>query len=88
MKNRSLESLSLNRKTEYPQFHDRLRYAMIRRDFTNQKLAARIHVTPSAVSAYKKGHRRPSFEQLRDIALALNVSVDYLLGLRDHMNLY
>ena len=35
---------------------------------------------PAAISHFETGQRSPSFENLRKLADALNVSVDYLLG--------
>ena len=75
-------------KTEHIKFAERLNHAMIVRDCTNVKLAKTIYVSPSTISAYRTGYRKPSLEQLRDISLALHVSTDYLLGLQDHIYPY
>jgi transcriptional regulator with XRE-family HTH domain len=43
-------------------------------------LAERAEVTAAAISLYESGDRKPSFENLRKIARALGVDVDYLWG--------
>lgn len=43
-------------------------------------VAEQMHTTTATVSRYVSGDRVPSVENLVDLAQALNVSVDYLLG--------
>jgi transcriptional regulator with XRE-family HTH domain len=43
-------------------------------------LAKKTGLQPSAVSHFETGERAPSFENLRRLADALSVSIDYLLG--------
>lgn len=86
MKPNSVE-LSNITKTKYPDFAERLNTAMWIRDCSNLRLAHKTYVSPSAISSYRCGARQPSFEVLRSIALALNVSTDFLLGLNDYMDM-
>lgn len=51
--------------------------------FTQQQLAEAVGVTKTAIYYYEKGQKVPSADVLKNIALALNVSTDYLLGLTD-----
>ena len=84
MRNEYIETSENSIKTPYPKFAERLNYAMWIREFSNLKLARSIYVSPSAISAYRNGSRQPNFEVLRSIALALDVSTDFLLGLSDY----
>lgn len=85
MTNDNIEIPKNTSKTSYPKFADRLDLVMQIRNCSNLELAKNIYMSPSAVSSYKTGHRQPNFEILRSIALALNVSTDFLLGLSDHI---
>lgn len=69
--------------TQYPRFSDRLKVAMDVRDYSNQKLAANIYTTPTAITMYRSGKRMPSPEVLCLIAKELDVSTDFLLGLSE-----
>ncbi|QNN23365.1 helix-turn-helix transcriptional regulator [Planctomycetales bacterium ZRK34] len=61
-------------------FKDRLREARDRRDLSQTDLANRTGLQPSAISHFETGKRAPSFDNLKRLADALAVSVDYLLG--------
>lgn len=61
-------------------FPDRLRQARERRELNQIQLAERAGLQPSAVSHFETGGRKPSFDNLRRLADALNVTTDYLLG--------
>lgn len=86
MKKDYIETIENNFITSYTDFANRLNYAMVIRDINNLKLAKSIYVSPSAISSYRKGTRQPNFTVLRSIALALEVSTDFLLGLSDYMD--
>ena len=62
---------------------DRIKEARENSGFTQQKLAEAVGVTKTAIYYYEKGRKIPSADVLKNIALALNVSADYLLGLTD-----
>ena len=74
--------------TSNSSFPERLQYAMDVRDFTQQTLAERIFVARTTVNGYCTGYRMPSCELLRSIAIVLNVTTDYLLGLDDCIKIY
>jgi transcriptional regulator with XRE-family HTH domain len=61
-------------------FKDRLRYARELRQLNQADLAVRARLQPSAISHFETGTRQPSFDNLRRLADALAVSIDYLLG--------
>jgi transcriptional regulator with XRE-family HTH domain len=47
------------------------------------ELAEKTGFQPSAISHFEKGRRSPSFDNLKRLADALSVSIDYLLGRED-----
>jgi transcriptional regulator with XRE-family HTH domain len=61
-------------------FQERLRRARELRQLNQAELATRTGLQPSAVSHFETGTRQPSFDNLRRLADALAVSIDYLLG--------
>ncbi|MCL2198762.1 MAG: helix-turn-helix domain-containing protein [Defluviitaleaceae bacterium] len=48
---------------------------------TGAELAKKANISEGIISEYRQGNSAPAAEKLRKIALALNVSVDYLLGI-------
>jgi len=69
--------------TEHPHFSDRLRIAMQIRDCSVEELAASSFVTKSTICSYRSGHRSPNVETLRLLAKNLDVSADFLIGLKE-----
>jgi transcriptional regulator with XRE-family HTH domain len=61
-------------------FPDRLRTARERRGLSQGQLAERAGLQASAVSHFETGGRKPSFDNLKRLADALNITTDYLLG--------
>ena len=61
-------------------FPERLRTAREKRGFNQGDLAQRAGLQPSAISHFETGTRKPSFDNLRRLADALDVTTDYLLG--------
>jgi transcriptional regulator with XRE-family HTH domain len=61
-------------------FADRLRTTRENKGLSQTDLAAKSGLQPSAVSHFETGRRAPSFDNLRRLADALDVSIDYLLG--------
>lgn len=66
-------------------FAERLKAARIRRGLTQEELAAAVSVSRPTIAGYEAASklRQPDFEVVCNIAEALMVSVDYLLGLTD-----
>lgn len=61
-------------------FPDRLRQARDKKGLSQSELAEKTGLQPSAVSHFETGRRSPSFENLKVLSEALQVSTDYLLG--------
>lgn len=66
-------------------FPDRLRRARDERGLNQADLAKRANMQVSAISHFETGTRKPSFDNLRRLADALDVTTDYLLGRADEM---
>jgi transcriptional regulator with XRE-family HTH domain len=62
------------------EFSERLRTERERKGLSQADLAGRSGLQPSAISHFETGNRDPSFDNLRKLADALSVTVDYLLG--------
>jgi transcriptional regulator with XRE-family HTH domain len=50
------------------------------RGLSQGEAASRAGLQASALSHFETGHRKPSFDNLRRLADALDVTTDYLLG--------
>jgi transcriptional regulator with XRE-family HTH domain len=61
-------------------FPARLRQARELRDLNQSALAELAEMQASAISHFETGNRKPSFDNLRRLADALDVTTDYLLG--------
>lgn len=61
-------------------FPERLRSAREYRGLNQGALAQKAGMQPSAISHFETGTRKPSFDNLRILADALDVTTDYLLG--------
>ena len=61
-------------------FKGRLRAARDLRGYSQSVLAERAGLPPSSIAHFEAGARKPSFENLRRLATALDVTTDYLLG--------
>jgi transcriptional regulator with XRE-family HTH domain len=64
-------------------FVERLKAARELRKLSQAELAAKASLPPSSVSHFESGARKPSFDNLRRLASALDVTTDYLLGRAD-----
>jgi transcriptional regulator with XRE-family HTH domain len=64
-------------------FKQRLKAARVLRGLNQAELAARAGLPPASVSHFESGPRKPSFDNLKALASALNVTTDYLLGRSD-----
>jgi transcriptional regulator with XRE-family HTH domain len=63
---------------------DRIRKARGKRGLSQRALAEKLGITRAAMSQIESGVTRdPSGSRLRDMAVELNVSVDYLVGLTE-----
>lgn len=62
----------------------RLKSIRLKRGITQRELALRISKSVSAVSSYESNAQLPPLDVLESIALTLNVSIDYLVGIDIH----
>ena len=70
-------------ETVYETFPRRLTFIMTIRNVSTQELAEILCVSRSAISNYRHGRRFPNLQQLCLLAVALDISTDYLLGICD-----
>jgi transcriptional regulator with XRE-family HTH domain len=68
-------------------FQERLRHAREMRGWTQTDLGGRAGLPPSSIAHFETGTRKPSFDTLRRVANALEVTTDYLLGRVDEPSL-
>lgn len=61
-------------------FQTRLRAARDLRKWSQSDLAGHAGLPPSSIAHFEAGARKPSFETLRRLANALEVTTDFLLG--------
>lgn len=61
-------------------FAIRLRKAREARGLSQSELARKAGMVPSAIAHFEGDRRKPSFANARELAKALNVSSDFLLG--------
>lgn len=59
---------------------ERLKIARKRRGLTQEQLAQKVKTTKATISNYENRYSTPSNEMLVDLANALSVTTDYLLG--------
>lgn len=67
------------------EFKERLKKARKIRGLGQSALAEKAGLPPSSISHFEGGGRKPSFENLRRLAIALEVTTDYLLGQVDEV---
>ncbi len=61
-------------------FRSRLREAREMRGYKQEQLAERAKMPATTVAHFEAGTRKPSFDSLRKLAIALEITTDYLLG--------
>lgn len=62
-------------------FRERLKTAREQlRKWSQSELAGKAGLPPSSIAHFETGSRKPSFDTLRRVANALEVTTDYLLG--------
>lgn len=64
-------------------FKERLKQLRSEKGLTLDCLGAMVSVTRQAIIKFENGKAFPSFWVLCDLAVALNVGLDYLVGLSD-----
>lgn len=61
-------------------FQERLKAARDLRQWSQSDLATQAGMPPSSIAHFESGSRKPSFDTLRRLANALEVTTDFLLG--------
>jgi transcriptional regulator with XRE-family HTH domain len=61
-------------------FSDRLRKIREQKQLSQSDLALKAGLQPSAVSHFEASRRSPSFDNLKRLADALSVTIDFLIG--------
>ncbi len=69
--------------SERTSFAARLKAARLRRDMSAAQLCQRAGIEQSHLSHFETGTRQPGADNLRKLALALDITADFLLGLSD-----
>jgi transcriptional regulator with XRE-family HTH domain len=67
-------------------FPQRLRAARELREWNQAELAFEAQLPPSSIAHFETGARKPSFDNLKRLAEALEVTTDYLLGRVEHVD--
>ena len=68
-------------------FYERLKKLRLQSDFTQQEVADKLNISRTAVGKYELGIAYPDVEKLKILSHIYNCSVDYLLGLSDHVKI-
>jgi len=61
-------------------FSERLKNAREMRKMTQNELGTKATLPSTSIAHFESGSRKPSFDNLRKLAEALEVTTDYLLG--------
>lgn len=64
-------------------FCERVKELRIEHNLTQKQLADKLQTTNSSVCDWEKGRSQPDLKTLANMAQLFQVSVDYLLGLKD-----
>lgn len=68
---------------EQKKFSEILSGLMIENNLNQSSLAFKINVKQSQVSEWLSGKSKPGYDNLKAIAIALDVSADVLLGIKE-----
>ena len=65
-------------------FGERVKQTLKEMGITQRELALRLRVQTSTLCEWLNDHNEPPMQMIVDIAVALEVSTDFLLGLKDY----
>ena len=65
------------------EFGIRLKQRRLELNLNQETLAAASHLTTGAISQFENGIRLPAYETIKDLAAALRITVDYLIGKKE-----
>jgi len=66
--------------TKIGSFAVRLREIREKRELSQSALARLSGMQPSAIAHFEAGRRKPSFDNIRELAKALHITTDHLMG--------
>jgi transcriptional regulator with XRE-family HTH domain len=66
--------------SETVEFGTRLRNKREKEGLSQAELGDRAGIQPTAIAHFEAGRRKPSFDNVRRLAIALKTSADFLLG--------
>jgi transcriptional regulator with XRE-family HTH domain len=84
---RNVEFAMSKKNAPSEEFKDRLKKARELRELKQNELADRAKLPASSIAHMEAGTRKPSFDNLKRLAIALEVTTDYLLGRVDEPGL-
>ena len=64
-------------------FQERLIQELKLSKYTQKEIAQKLRISESNITNWKKGENIPSLEVFYELCLLLEVSADYLLGIKD-----
>lgn len=67
-------------------FGDKLKELLDEKEISQKDFAAKLNMAPTTLNGYIKNNRQPDFETIKNIATALNVSIDFLLDYNKNNN--
>lgn len=76
------EDIQMAKNKELPPFGEQLRKLRMQKGFTQQELADEINTSRRVIIYYERETNHPPSNLLPDMAKALNVSIDELLGIK------
>ncbi len=65
-------------------FGERVKQTLKDKGMTQKQLAAQLRVQTSTLCEWLNDHNEPPMQMIVDVAIALDVSSDYLLGLKEY----
>jgi len=68
-------------------FGQRLRFARIDKGWTQEEFAQIAEIPNTSIAHFEAGSRKPSYDSLRKLAIVLDISADYLLGIVDELTI-
>ncbi|MBO8158858.1 helix-turn-helix transcriptional regulator [Thermosyntropha sp.] len=67
--------------------NEKIKELRLQKNLTQEQLGKLIGVTTSMIGMYETGARKPSLEVLTKLANCFDVSIDYLLGREDELQI-
>lgn len=77
-----MEMSQVNKDT-YEVFRERIRILRKKRGFTQEKMAQLLNMGQSSYAKWENGRTEPTLKSIIELSKILDISTDYLLGVRD-----